>query len=168
MLPLDDPRWSDLYHRAGSGRERYRHDPDAPVVPDELRHLLAKPGDLQRFRSLWPYLCSEGSTYPSAYAAVPYLVEIARRLSPAERTEYVVVIGLIVMYSGPEAVEDDDLLDGIANPYREALPQALALLTETLSTPHDLNMTQHLLTAAAALKGYVGLAQAVDEIDDLR
>src|SRR6187551_2571495 len=106
MLPLDDPRWPDLYHQAGTGQEQFKHDPDAPFVPDELRHLLANPDDLQRFRSLWPYLCSEGSTYPAAYAAVPYLIEIARRLPPAERTEYVVVIGLIVMFSGPDEVED--------------------------------------------------------------
>lgn len=49
-----------------------------PFVPDELRHLLAHPADGKRFDDLWPYLCSEGTAWPAAYAAAPYFVTIAR------------------------------------------------------------------------------------------
>src|ERR1035441_10002389 len=99
MLPLDDPRWPDLDHRGWSARTLFS-DRDAPFVPAELRHLLGNPTDRQRFTALWPYLCSEGTAWPVAYAAVPYLVEIARQLSPAERFEHVYVVGLVVMCSG--------------------------------------------------------------------
>lgn len=166
MLPLADPRWLDLDHRGWSAGRRSELDRETPFVPDELHHLLANPGDQQRFTSLWPYLCSEGTAWPAAYAAVPYLVEVARQLPPAERTDHVYVIGLIVMCSGPYGTTPAELPDDIATAYLHALPQALTLLTETLSTPHDLVMTQYLLAAAAALKGHVTLAHVLDELED--
>jgi hypothetical protein len=71
MLSLDDPRWLDLNHRGWAQGTRYGLDPNAPFVPDELARLLQDPSDLKRFRSLWPYLCSEGTAWAAAYAALP-------------------------------------------------------------------------------------------------
>jgi len=109
MLRLDDPRWPDLNHRGWSAGRASSDDPAAPFVPDELRHLLANPADRQRFTALWPYLYSEGTAWPAAYAAVPYLVEIARQLSPAKRVEHVYVVGLVVMCSGTYGRTPDGL-----------------------------------------------------------
>src|SRR5262245_27039958 len=88
MLTLDDPRWKELNHRGWSRGTRYCMDPHAPSVPDELAKLLETPSDHGRFSSLWPYLCSEGTAWAAAYAAVPYAIEIAKRLPPTERFEY--------------------------------------------------------------------------------
>jgi enamine deaminase RidA (YjgF/YER057c/UK114 family) len=164
MLPLDDPRWPDLDHRGWSARTLFS-DPDAPFVPAELRHLLANPADRQRFTALWPCLCSEGTAWPVAYAAVPYLVEIARQLSPAERFEHVYVIGLVVMCSGAYGRTPGGLPTDITAAYRHALPQALALLAETLTVPHDEATTRYLLAAAAALKGHPSLGDVLNGLD---
>jgi hypothetical protein len=165
MLRLDDPRWPDLDHRGWSAGRASSYDPDAPFVPDELRHLLAHPADQQRFTALWPYLCSEGTAWPAAYAAVPYLVEIARQLSPAERFEHVFVVGLVVMCSGAYGHTPDSLPADITTAYRQVLPDALALVGETLTAPHDEVTIRYLLAAAAALKGHPNLGDVLQNLD---
>ncbi len=165
MLVLDDPRWLDLNHRGWSAGRASSSDPDAPFVPDELRHLLANPADRQRFTVLWPYLCSEGTAWPAAYASVPYLVEIARQLPPAERFEHMYVVGLVVMRSGSYGRTSNGLPADIAAAYRHALPEALTLLAETLAAPHDPVTTRYLLAAAAALKGHPTLGDVLQDLD---
>jgi hypothetical protein len=167
VLPLDDPRWPSLGHRGWSAGNRSQHDPDAPFIADELHHLLANPIDEQRFGTLWPYLCSEGTAWPAAYAAVPYLVAIAQRLRPEQRGDYLYVVGLIVIYSGSYGHTPAGLPDDIAIAYRQALPAALPLLTQQLATPHDHLDTRYLLAATAALKGQIALAEFLNNLDVL-
>lgn len=164
MLPLDDPRWRDLNHRGWSADRASPGDPGTPFVPDELRHLLANPADQQRFTALWPYLCSEGTAWPAAFASVPYLIEIARELSPADRCEHVYVVGLVVMCSGTYGQTPDGLPADIAAAYQGALPEALTLLAETLTAPHNEATTKFLLAAAAALKGHPVLGDRLDSL----
>src|SRR5215831_6469424 len=99
MLPLNDPRWKDLDHRNWRQGKPSKWAPDAPFVPAELAKLVDNPADLTRFSELWPWLCSEGTTYAAAYAAVPYFVEFARQLPPEQQFDYLCVIGLIVTHS---------------------------------------------------------------------
>jgi hypothetical protein len=154
MLPLDDPRWAGLGHRNWSPGQRPSDDPGVPVVSRELRQLLADPADFARFTGLWPYLCSEDTAWPAAYAAVPYLVELARRLRPAERGDYLYVVGYIAICSGPYGETSPGLDEDIANAYRQALPDALSLITEQLATAQGLMDTRYYLAATAALKGF--------------
>ena len=122
--------------------------------------------DRQRFWTLWPYLCSEGTAWPAAYAAVPYLVAVARRLRPEERGDYLYIVGLVVMCSGPYGTTPEDLPDDIAAGYCQALPEALSLVTQQLATPHGHVDTLYLLAATAALKGHTDLAETLNNLDD--
>lgn len=160
MLPLDDDRWKELDHRGWSDGSRSKWDRDAPFIPDELRILMEAPHDLARFGALWPYLCSEETTWPAAYAAVPYLVEMAAKLSPSERYEYVVVVGLIATYASHK-----DIKPYLENAYRSALRRALALLSEMIVVPHNLENTRYLLSAVAALKGHPKLGDTLAALD---
>lgn len=163
MLPLDDPRWPALDHRNWS---KGHGGSDAPYVPDELRRLHAHPGDRERFDDLWPYLCSEGTAWPAAYAAVPHIVRIARGLPAAERDDYLYVVGLVVMCSGDLGDVSTGLPDDIADAYRRVLPEALALLGETLvAGDHDEITTRYLLAATAALKGHGAYAEILNDLD---
>jgi len=164
MLPLDDPRWRDLDHRGWSGGGASPYDPDAPFVPDELRYLLDNPADQERFTRLWPYLCSEGTAWPASFGSVPYLIEIARQLYPADRFEYVYVVGLVLMCAGTYGQTPDGLPADIAAAYKHALPEALTLLAKTLTALHDEATSQLLLAAAAALKGHPALGDAIDAL----
>jgi hypothetical protein len=160
MLTLEDPRWPSLDHRNWSKGQ------GGPFVPDELRHLLAQPTDGERFDDLWPYLCSEGTAWPAAYAAAPHLVAIARGLPAAQREYYLYVIGLVAMCSGEYGQTPADLPDDIAEAYRQILPEALTLLAETLAAAeHDQITTRYLLAAVAALKGHSDYAEILNDLD---
>jgi hypothetical protein len=165
MLSLDDPRWKGLNHRGWSGGARYHLDPDAPFVLDELSQLLEKPSDLKRFRSLWPYLCSEGTAWAAAYAAVPYAVELARRVEPSQRFEYLYFVGLVVMCSCPEEGDSFAIPPDLEDSYRRALAEALPLLAGTLAVPHDLQETRYLLAVSAALNGHVNLGRVLNRLE---
>jgi hypothetical protein len=160
MLTLDDSRWLSLDHRNWSKGQ------GSPFVPDELGHLLAHPGDGQRFDDLWPYLCSEGTAWPAAYAAAPYLVTIARNLPASRREYYLYVVGLMVICTGEYGMTPADLPGDIADAYRQVLPEALTLLAETLAAAeHDQITTRYLLAATAALKGHPDYAEILNDLD---
>src|SRR6476620_3072369 len=85
-LPLDSPRWSELWTRMGPG---------AYPVPQVLRALGDDPSDLELFREMWPEICAEETTYDAAFAAAPYLMDLAERLDSPESDQYLIVAGLI-------------------------------------------------------------------------
>jgi hypothetical protein len=165
MLSLDDPRWLELGHRNWSPGQRPGDDPGVPFVPEELRGLLSDPADFGRFTDLWPYLCSEDTAWPAAYAAVPYLVELARRRRPAERGDYLYVVGFIVMCSGPYGATPSGLPEDIAAAYRQALAEALPLITGQLATAQSLMDTRYFLAATAALKGFPEFGEFLNNLD---
>jgi hypothetical protein len=165
MLSLDDPRWKELDHRGWSSGVRSSLDPDAPFVPDELAKLLDAPTDLERFGALWPYLCSEGTAWDAAYAAVPYAVELARRLPPAQRFEYLYFAGLVVIRSGGVGQGSLSWVKPyLLKDYQRAVADALPLLAETLVCPQDPTETRYLLAAAAALKGNHELGEVLNDL----
>ena len=166
MLSLDDPRWLELGHRNWAPGQRPGDDPEVPFVPDELRRLLAESADAGRFDDLWPYLCSEDTAWPAAYAAVPYLVELARRLAPEQRGDYLYVVGFIVICSGRYGHTPAGLPDDVADAYRQALPDALSLITEQLATAQSLLDTRYYLAATAALKGFPEFGEFLNNLDD--
>jgi len=165
MLPLNDNRWRELAHRGWSGGKRSELDPDAPYVPDELRVLLENPKDVARFRNLYPYLTSEGTTWETAYAAAPYIVEIAKQLSPKERFDHLVAIGFIAISSCPDSGDGFEIKSFLAEAYEKALNDALPLLVEALLEQHSAVETRYLLAATAALKGHAKLGNLIETLD---
>jgi hypothetical protein len=155
MLSLNDPRWSDLCTRNGG----------AAWVPKQLAALMERPDDLPTFQDLWPELCSEGTAWSSAYAAVPYLVELAKRVPPNKRLEYLYVVGLVVMCSCPECGESFAIHPYLEGSYQRALVETLPLLGEMLSERHDVTDTRYLLAAIAALKGHQKLGEVLNHLD---
>jgi hypothetical protein len=150
MLALNSPRWQELQIRSGS----------AVGVPSEITHLLEHPDDGERFADLSSELCSEDTTWSAAYAAVPYLLEIARK-QPLEAREYALVsIGLIVMCSGNTVVPDD-----LRAAYQAANSSALPLLLETMHLPVSGEDLRYQFLAVAALKGHLALAELMNVLD---
>lgn len=166
LFPLDDPRWRELDHRNWRDGKRSAWAPDAPFVPDELAKLVENPADHERFTRLWPYLCSEGTTYAAAYAAVPYIVSFAKRLPPEKRFEYLSVVGLIVTHSCVEEAASCEIKDYLVESYQRALEEALPLITDTLvSAAHDVTEARYLFGSIAALKGHRKLAAVLQDME---
>lgn len=101
---------------------------------------------------------SEGTTYEAAFAAAPYLVELARRAPADESVDYLVVLGLIETDAGT--------VPGDLEPaYEKALSDGLALALTRLSdcpTDHEL---RYLLGTVAALRGRTDLAAVLQNLD---
>ncbi len=154
-LALNDARWNELMSRNGK----------AGFVPKSLQHLLEHPDDLPAFQDLWPELCSEGTAWSAAYAAAPYVVEVARKLSPAQRFEHAYFIGYVAQCECPAEGKSSGLEPYLAESYRQALSDCLALLAATLVCAHDAMQTRYLLASAAALKGHPSLSRAIDLLD---
>ena len=77
MLPLDDPRWSELEHAYG----------DAVDTATLLQKLYDNKGLTKPcWEKLWSSLCHQCSTYSASFAAFPHLVAAARQLSVKNRT----------------------------------------------------------------------------------
>src|SRR5262245_135320 len=122
-LPLDDPRWSKLDTRSGH----------ADWVPRWLGTLLKRPDDREMFADSWPDLCSEGTAWSAAFAATPYIADLAAAVPIESRQDYVYFVGLVAMNSvrsrpgGPFG-----LRRFLASGHREALHRALSLAIEVL------------------------------------
>jgi hypothetical protein len=161
MLPLDDERWLQLDHRGWANGKKYELDPDAPFIPDELAKLLENPNDIDTVDYISPYLCSEGTTWDAAYAAVPYFVEMAKRLSPRVRVNYFIYLGFIVIHAIPTEYVEEFLRDD----YEKALKQTMPLLLETLKEKFEATETKYLLATLAALKGFTKLGDVLANLD---
>lgn len=159
MLALDDPKWKTLDHRGWHNGKRSSYDKNAPFVPEVLACLLKNPADTATFQNFWPYLCSEGTTWPAAYAAAPYVFKIAGALDPVQRAEHLIFIGysLINMDKG---LKDNEIMKD----YSDCVKQALPLAAESALKCENPNVMQHLLASVAAFKGFQSLAVAIDDI----
>ena len=149
-LPLDDRRWSELEYRNGRGT----------YIAQRLKALLEEPGDVEAFKDLWPHMCSEGTAWSAAYAAAPYVIDIAAALPPDRRLEHVFFVGLVEWTGGLS-----DCPSYLKAGYKQARGDALKLASEVVLSPHDLTDTRYLLAAVAALKGHRRLGELLSNLD---
>lgn len=151
-LPLDSPRWGQLWTRMGPG---------AYPVPQALRDLGDDPADRERFRELWAELCAEETTYDAAYAALPHLVDLAARVDPSDADEYLVVAGLIATYAS-------EVPGDLEPAYTEARRRGLTLALERLASCGTGADLRYLLASVAALRGRTDLAEVLQDLDAIQ
>jgi hypothetical protein len=158
MLALDDSGWLKLEHRAFSHGVYSQDDPDAPNVPRQLEHLKRNPLDLARFRKLSPYLCSEGSVYQAAFAAVPYVVDFMMAVSPSNRIPYISFLGCVSSDRGNDIIPK---WGGIEESFYRSMKAALPLVYESLTIVTTEDDVTVVLYAIAAMKNFPRLANKI-------
>jgi len=161
MLSLDDDRWKELDHRSWANGEPCGMD--APYIPAELKLLLENPRDFERFETMAPYLSSENTTWEASYAAMPYILVIARRLSPRERADHLISIGFIA-WNATSTARENVTIKPLLPDYDKALREALPLLAETILEEHSASTTRYLLATLAALKGHLDLGELISDL----
>jgi hypothetical protein len=164
VLPLDDPRWNELAHRNWVNGS-LAGDPDAPFVPEVLAKLYETPDDAELFSELWPYLCSEGTTYAAAYAAIPHIVRLAATLPREGRSEYLIFVGLSLIHGTPDAGEAYAIMPYLRADLERAKSEALPLTLEALEVASDEQTVRYLLAAICALLGHARLADEIESLD---
>jgi hypothetical protein len=135
-------------------------------MPQWIADLLEHPEDAAKFDHLNDAACSDGTTWSAGFAAAPYIVEMARKLPPAQRLNILTTIGWIITAA---CLESDDvhyrLEPYLAESYHQAVRDCLPLLAETLQCEHKANDVTGLLFAAAALQGHIKLAEVLANLD---
>ena len=153
MLLLDDPRWNQLKSTYGTG---------ATVAQLISRASADAPLD-DWYDSLFQELLHQYTLSPVAYAAVPHLVDIAKR-RPDARKHLMVLIGACYAHSSdsggprvPFSLQQDWLA---------ARTSAVPIMLEVLEDPQlDEEDIRYLLSSLAALKGQYELSIAIETLD---
>ena len=149
VLELDSPRWETLAVRC--------RDADCPAINELLSATLESPNDPAWFGETWQYLCSEGTAYESAFAAMPYVVQSMAKAKPANRGVYLAFIGLVI--SSESKPPDDFFKD-----YQSAIAQVQTLAGEFIGITDNI---PHLRYAIGLIARLYGMPRCADHIESL-
>ncbi len=131
-----------------------------------LLDLLDHPEDTAEFDHLNDAACSDGTTWSAGFAATPYIVEMIRKLAPAQRLNMLISMGCIVTCACSESINEHYRIQPyLAESYHQAVRDCLPLLAETLLCEQKENDVVNLLFTAAALKGHIRLAEVLANLD---
>ncbi len=150
MLPLDDPRWSNL-----AGGYKTPYDPS-----DALRRLEAG-------EDVWDELGQElhhqGDVGEASYATIPHLVRIAKSLTRRDWNFY----GLVSTIEVERHRKSNPILPRwLVSDYKEAMAEMLELALADLRGEADRATILSILGAVALAKGYVTLGAMISHSDD--
>jgi hypothetical protein len=96
----------------------------------------------------------------------PYLVEIARKISPSQRLNALIEIGLIVTCACDGSNEVHYRLEHyLTDSYHQAIRDSLPLLAETLQCKMEEKDILTLAFCVAALKGHIKLAEVLSNLE---
>lgn len=140
MLALDDPRWSDY---DGGRRVPY----DASVA---LRLLFAGGSSPALWHELWDELHHQGDMDTAAYAAVPWLLEFARRSPTLDWN----VFGLVACIELERPAKRNPAVPSeLRGAYFQALESVPALLAEHPERVWDPSLTPCAVACVALARG---------------
>ena len=155
MLPFSSARWRELHQATGTAKD----------IPGLLAHAPVERRPSHRpdtiWFELWSALCHQGAAYSASYAAVPYLVRIAKL--PAFRFRYdpLLLIASIELarleHRGPVIPED------LEADYAGAVAEAKDLAQAAAAQAWDQDSLIAFAGSAAALQGDVARARAIFE-----
>jgi hypothetical protein len=156
MLPLDDPRWSELKNAYG----------ESPGIPRLLREAERLPEDTgmkaEPYFSLWSSLCHQGTVYPASYAALPHLVRIIEANPEQFRWTLLALIHGIELGRTAEGAPHvpNDLVDAYQLALARVPSIAMSLLNRNLS---ELEI-RVVLAACATAQGFPSLGETITEL----
>lgn len=152
MLGFDDPRWGAL-----AGGYRFPYDP-RPA----LRRLAADWRDEVAWAELWEDLHHQGDIGEASYAAVPALVDLARRV-PERGWQFYALAATIE--TERHARRNPPLPGWLAPAYGRAWADLLSLALDELRSTADPLVVQSALAAVALAKGATGLGAMIAHLD---
>ena len=156
MLSLDSPEWADLRHAYGSAS-------DIPALLRQLETLPSSEGNAEPWFSIWSALAHQGDVYAASFAAVPHVVRVLATDPAAASSDYFQFPTWVEICRQRHklAVQDDLSFD-----YFEALRMLAGLVCAASVREWDSDFLRSALSAIAVSKGFVLMAEAVQELDD--
>jgi hypothetical protein len=153
MLSFDDQRWRSL-----AGGYRVPYDP-TPM----LRRLAADWSDGEAWAELWGELHHQGDVGEASYAAVPALVEVARRVR-ARGWNFYGLAATIELERHRRT--NPSLPDWLAPDYRRAWDELLTLALADLREPVDPLVAQTALSVVALARAPIRLGALIAHLDE--
>ena len=154
LLSLESTRWSELEHAYGSA-----HD-----IPELLQRLSGVPkseDDGSPWFDLWSSLAHQGDVYSASFAAVPHVVQaLASSPENADFNYFQFPAWVEICRQKKGMTVPDDLTSS----YFEALSRLPSLAAAASSREWDSDFLICVLSAVAAAKGQVTIAEAVQEL----
>jgi hypothetical protein len=155
MLSLDSPEWSKLSHAYGNAS-------DIPELLRKLQDLPSSENDKEPWFSIWSSLAHQGDVYSASFAAVPHVVAYLA-MAPTKAD--------FAFFQFPAWVEVCRQKRGVPIPeklalaYHEAMAKLPSLVAAAAERDWDESLLSCALSAIAASKGFVSVAEAVLEIN---
>ncbi|PYO83163.1 MAG: hypothetical protein DMD65_06560 [Gemmatimonadetes bacterium] len=154
---ITEARWTELHHAYGPAT-------DIPTLLERASsdsHSGAKPGSA--WFDLWSALCHQGDVYTASYAALPYLIAIARARGALGQYDPLFLAGCIELARmegrGPPIPPDLD------EPYHAAVRDGEVFAQAALAAAQDDDSRTALGAAAAAFGGDAVAARAILDAD---
>lgn len=142
MLSFDDPRWNDLQTFCGQSS-------DLPDLIRELKNAVGTKQESELWRKICDYFLHQSTVKTSAFAVIPYLVEIIATTSKENKIEYVIDLGFVETYRGRKGY--DDVPDFLEGDYKMALEKTRKYSFECLDEISDKFTFRYFLGALASL-----------------
>ncbi len=153
MLLFNDPRWNQLKSTYGTGA----------TVAQLLSSVIADAPLGDWYDTLFQELLHQYTLSQVAYAAVPHLVDIAKR-RPDARKHLMVLIGACYAHSSDPG--GPVVPSYLQQEWQSARTAALPLMLEVLEDSQlDEEEIRYLLSSLAALKGQNELSIAIEALD---
>ncbi|MDX5423149.1 MAG: hypothetical protein LPK14_12910 [Hymenobacteraceae bacterium] len=155
MIQLNDPKWKEL-------EGGYRTPYDASVALRKLENAVSSEEVEGILAELWDELHHQGNVGLASYFAVPHLIRIGKEKGIVNSS----LLGLIAVIEVQRHKENPQIPKEHQEDYLNSL-KAIPELIETGDTNDwDLAFTAAALSALAASKGQIKVAQAVLNFDD--
>jgi hypothetical protein len=154
VLNLESSRWGELNHAYGIAT-------DIPRLLAGLDSLPDSKGESEPWFSLWSALAHQGDVYSASFAAVPHVIH-ALAANPLKAGA--------VYFQFPAWVEicrqknNVEVPKDLESAYFEALSQLPSLVAAASLREWDADFLQCAISAIAAAKGQVAVAEAVLEL----
>ena len=150
MLPLNDPRWKTL-----TGGYLVPYDVSVPL------HKLFERGESKElWHELWQELHHQGDVGPASYAAVPHLLEFARRSLRLDWN----VFGLIAVIELARP-SNPSVPEFLAASYFRTIKELPAVVGSHPQREWNEILTQHIVCCIALARGQRVLARVYLEMD---
>lgn len=152
MLSLDSPKWNELQSNYGTGQN----------VAQLLSQAFAGDPLDDWYDNLFQELLHQYTLSQAAYAALPYMVEIARQ-RPDTRIHMLILIGSCCAHTTDPGAPALPL--EFKEEWHAAIQESLALITDLLAEGQFTeNEMRYLLASLAALHGHSQLSQVIEAL----
>ena len=156
MISLDSPEWASLKHAYGSASE-------LPPLLRQLETLPSSEGNAEPWFSIWSALAHQGDVYSASFATVPHVVRVLATAPTAASFVYFQFPAWVEICRQRHKLE---VPENLSVDYFEALKMLAGLVCAASVREWDSDFLRCALSAMAVSKGFVLIAEAVQELDD--